>query len=67
MDPTENLAKQMRLCKLIQGLIDIRECVGLQPADLDALVDASNDLAEHVQDLDRWLRNKGALPGTWKR
>jgi hypothetical protein len=53
MDPTRNLAEQLRLAKTILGRLPFLDGDGER-------------LAELVVALDEWLRNSGALPEPWK-
>jgi hypothetical protein len=55
MDPTANLAEQLRLSQRIQNAEDASQ-----------IADWADRLATLVEALDEWIRNGGFLPDQWR-
>ncbi len=70
MDPDENLRKQREAAAEIIELIDDADAENGGDLDADAedrILSLAEDLAEHVQALDGWLKSFGFLPKDWTR
>lgn len=69
VDPTANLAEQLRLAREIHKLEQTPtggERAAINERD-DALIEHGGRLADLVVDLNHWVTTGGFLPATWQR
>jgi hypothetical protein len=68
MDPNANLDQQLELAKRIIRIVDGAPDGGtsqMSIVNIEALISASEELAERVEALDHWITGGGGLPERW--
>ena len=71
MDPDACLKELKELNKKVKAKIDSYGCwtdlaEGASPEEVDELISDVDDLCNHIDSLDGWIKKGGFLPKEWK-